>query len=296
MVMAGSLTQITPNLWVQQSQLYMMNSGLFISQGRACLIDPGVLPDETKAIAAFLAEHNLQAEVLILTHSHWDHILGAEYFPGVKIVAQANYLKIVEKDGQTIRNVISNWEKELNIRRDSAFTIPQPDLTFQDKMTLPLGDLQLELLYVPGHAADQLAIYQPATGALWASDILSDVEIPFISDNLAAYERTLADLSRRDMRVLVPGHGHPTADLNDIQTRFSEDKRYLAGLRERVSQAIQAGHTIEETVTLCQDMTYRYPDDNQASHRLNVESVYLELGGAADPTKAGWNKEWQVED
>jgi glyoxylase-like metal-dependent hydrolase (beta-lactamase superfamily II) len=289
--MAQSLTQITPQLWVQQSELYMMNSGLFVSQGRACLIDPGVLPDETKAIVAFLAEHNLEPELLILTHSHWDHILGPAYFPGVKRVAQANYVKIVDQAGQTIRKIIAKWEKEARIRRDTPFTLPYPDMIFQDRLTLHVGNLRLELLHVPGHAADQLAVYQPESGAFWASDILSDVEIPFISDNLAAYEQTLDKLSGLDIRALVPGHGHPTTDLNDIQNRFSEDKSYLARLRERVSQAVWDGKSVEETVGLCEDMIYRHPDDNQVSHRLNVESVYLELGGEADPTKVGWQIE-----
>ncbi len=37
-------------------------------------------------------------------------------------------------------------------------------------------------------------------------------------------------------------------------------------------------------------MQYRHPEDNAGPHRLNVESVYLELGGDADPALVGWNK------
>lgn len=290
--MAPAFTQLTPHLWVQQSQLYYTNSGLFLSQGQAGLIDPCIFPGEIKAMADFLAQHNANPHVLLLTHSHWDHIFGPEHFPGVKIIAQENYIEIVQAHGQDILSQIEVWEKEHEIHRDTPFTIPRPDETFKKTMTLTVGDLSLTLIHVPGHAADQLAAYHTDSATLWASDILSDVEIPFISHGLAPFQQTLAHLSTLDLQVLVPGHGHATTDPADIRARFSEDMVYLDSLREKIGGAIQQGKSIEETVALCADIPYRFPETNEIPHRLNVESVYLELGGEADPKKVGWKKEW----
>jgi hypothetical protein len=143
---------------------------------------------------------------------------------------------------------------------------------------------------VPGHASDQLAVYQPEHASLWASDILSDLEIPFISHSLAAYERTLARLAELEIRTLVPGHGAPCGAAG-ASARVETDRDYLAELRQRVTAGLQAGLPLAETVAACAGMNYCRKADNEPYHRLNVESVYVELGGAAGPARVGWATE-----
>lgn len=268
-----------------------MNSGLFLNKGRACLIDPGIFPEEIGAIARFLAERRAEPQVIVLTHSHWDHLLGPERFPGVRVIAQVDYLK--EMSGGRADDLlwqVEEWEEEYNIERERPFVIPQPDRTFVKRMTLKVGDLMLRLVHAPGHAADHLVIYEPESAMLWAGDMLSDLEIPFVSQSLAAYEKTLEMLSGWEIRTLVPGHGQPTTSAEEIHRRLAEDRAYLAELRERVSRAIAQGLNVGEAVRACLDMSYRHPKENLGPHRLNVESVYLELGGAADRTRVGWNR------
>jgi len=197
------------------------------------------------------------------------------------------------ENGNRIRQQIANWESENSIERpfERAFAIPIPDTVFAESTSLVVGDtLALELIHAPGHAADQLVVYHDETGTLWASDILSDLEIPFISHQLSAYERTLAMLSQREIRVLVPGHGNATSEPGEIRRRLSEDMAYLAEIRKLVEKALHQGKSVEESVALCAGMVYRKPEANRGQHRLNVESVYLELGGEADATRVGWGR------
>jgi len=120
--------------------------------------------------------------------------------------------------------------------------------------------------------------------------MLSDLEIPFVCDNLVAYEQTIENLSRLDIEVLIPGHGHVTMGLAEIRARIDSDKAYLLELHERVEHAVREGRTVEETLALCSSMHYRFQEENKGPHQLNVESVYLEFGGLADKTKVGWDK------
>lgn len=273
------------------SRLYETNSGVFLSEGQAGLIDPCIFPDEIEAVARFLAGRRATPRFLILTHSHWDHILGPERFPGVEVVAQANYLaEVAGAGGDRIRREIAAWEGEYGLGRERPFAIPAPDQLFAETLVLSVGSLSLLLAHAPGHAADQLVVYHAESATLWASDILSDVEIPFISHSLAAYERTLAVLSTREIRVLVPGHGRPTTDPAEIRARLSGDLAYLAELRERVERVVRQGGAVEEAVAACAGMSFHHPEENAGPHRLNVESVYLELGGAADPAQVGWHR------
>jgi glyoxylase-like metal-dependent hydrolase (beta-lactamase superfamily II) len=285
------LTQLGPNLWVAQSRLFFTNSGIFLSRGEACLIDPGVFPGEIHAIAGFVAGQDSEPLKLVLTHIHWDHILGPERFPGVPTVAQAQYLtEVSSQGGAHTRQQIKRWEAKHDIGRTQPLVIPRPAETFEEATTLTVGELTLHLMHAPGHSSDQLVVYQPDSATLWAADMLSDLEIPFISHSLAAYERTLAMLSALDVQVLVPGHGRATTDSTEIRSRVSEDTAYLAELRGRVEQSVLEGRTIQETADLCADMRYRCPEENVGPHRLNVESVYVELGGAADPAEVGWGQ------
>jgi len=289
--MTLSLIQLTPELWVAQSRLYATNSGIALCDGRACLIDPAVFPDEIDGIARFIAGQDAVPDHLVITHSHWDHILGPERFPGVPVIAHHGYRAEVQGEGgDRLRRQIAEWEAEHGIVREAPFAVPLPDGTFLQQRTLLLGDLELRLVHAPGHAADQLVVYLPQRATLWAADMLSDAEIPFVSHNQSAYERTLALLSAWDIRILIPGHGHPTADSGEIRKRILEDLAYLAALRNLVEGAVRQRQTLEQTLDLCASMRYRRPEENHVPHRLNVESAYLEMGGDADPAKVGWSR------
>ena len=120
--------------------------------------------------------------------------------------------------------------------------------------------------------------------------MLSDIEMPYVCDSLEAYEHTLEILSAFEISVLVPGHGHATSLSAEIQTRITEDKDYLAELREKVGRSIREGKTAEEAVAYCEKMRHHLLKGNQSPHRLNVESVFLELSGNVNGAKLGWSQ------
>jgi glyoxylase-like metal-dependent hydrolase (beta-lactamase superfamily II) len=279
--------QLTPNLWATQSRSLHMNSGVYLSGREALLVDPGLHPDEIDSITQFAANQGATYLTILLTHWHWDHLFGPARIPAARVIAHSAYLTEVEANRAGLLRSAEDWRTRAGETQASAFQIPMPDQTLADGDTLALGDIALTFVHVPGHAADQLAVYQPEHGSLWASDILSDLEIPFVSHSLAAYEHTLAGLADHDTRVLVPGHG-AVADAAGARSRLEADRAYLAELRERVSAAVQARRSMVETVQACAGMDYRHRADNEPYHRLNVESAYVELGGPADPARAGW--------
>lgn len=286
-----NLHPLTPSLWTGQSRFFYTNAGIFVSGSHTCLVDPNMTPAEMAALRTFLTEQHLFVDLLVLTHYHWDHILGPEVFPGVTVVAHRLLPEVLAgPEGKSTLAAIADWEAENGIERTQPFVLPTPDRLVADGSVLAVGDLQLEVIHTPGHSPDQIALYDAANGTLWASDILSDVEIPFISHSLAAFETTLIRLAQLEVAVLVPGHGYPSTTAAAYQQRIAEDRRYLADLRERIEVAVAAGKSLAETVKSCAHMTFRNPEENADPHRRNVESVYAELGGNADPACVGWNQ------
>ncbi|MBN1874403.1 MAG: MBL fold metallo-hydrolase [Anaerolineae bacterium] len=297
-----SFTQLTPQLWVSQSELYATNSGIFISDRQACLVDPGIAPNNILAIKAFVEEQNAQPHSIILTHAHWDHILGPEHFPNVPIVTHSQYMDVLQQRGERLRGQIAQWEKSKvtehgasKTQRQRPFQLPKPTYSFDISAWLILGDLKLHLLHAPGHTADQIAIYHAESGTLWAGDMLSEMEIPMIAGCLRDYRQTLDVLAALDARVLIPGHGTPTPDPAEIQARFDQDRAYLADLHTCVAEAIAQDHLVSaaEVVTACVSVPFAQPaPPNAGPHRWNIESAYAELGGKGN-NPMGWQQEWE---
>jgi hydroxyacylglutathione hydrolase len=272
------------------------NCGAFISAGRAALVDPGLRPEGIAVLTDLLAAEGAALERIIITHSHWDHILGPELLPPAPVLAHAAYRGELEQHrGGTLRQ-IARWDAHHKVERAAPFQPPMPDEEAADGHEIRLGAISLRLLHVPGHAADQLAIYEPGGGVLWAADILSDLEIPFVSHSLAAYEATLERLAGLEIRALAPGHGAPTDDPAEIARRLADDRAYLAELRGRVADVVAAGGAVAAAVASCAAMGFKHPEANAFQHRLNVESVYIELGGPADPDAVGWAQKGLIDE
>ncbi|HQK14853.1 MAG TPA: MBL fold metallo-hydrolase, partial [Anaerolineae bacterium] len=266
--MAIHFTQLTSHLWVTQSALFATNSGVFLAGDEACLIDPGIAPESIEEIARFVADRGATPRAIVLTHAHWDHVMGPEYFPGVTVIAHTDYLRILREHGADLYRQIGVWEAQAHIRRARPFMLPTPTYVFDTALTLTLGDLRLRIFHAPGHTPDQCAVYHAESATLWAADMLSDIEIPLVL-SLIAYEHTLTHLATLEIRVLVPGHGAPTTDAGEIQRRLAADRAYLAELRARVTTAVAAGHTLAETLAACADMPLPRPCDDPTPHTWN---------------------------
>ncbi len=287
--MSETIKQITPNLWVQQSEYFATNSGIFISNGEACLIDPNMNPDEIKAIANFIDSQKVQLHCIILTHDHWDHVLGPAFFPNIKVLAHTNYLQGGTEQIGHIQEQIVDWQKRYDLPQTPNFEIPIPNERVEEGSKITIGSERLEFVHVPGHAPDQVAIFHQSSGTFWAADTLSNIEIPFVSHNLAAYEAMLEKVSKLDIQTLIPGHGAVTNDVEEVKKRINEDIAYLTELRGKVSGIVDCGGAVEDCIDSCLAMTFKNPEANKNEHRMNVESAFLELGGKADGAKKlGW--------
>ena len=287
------MTELLPplsSLTLFPSRAMSYNSGVFIHDGQALLVDPGLFPDEVDRIRAYIYAQAAAPTRIVLTHSHWDHVLGPEYFPGVPVIQQQESVAVLAEFGARIERQVTEWERQSNVQRDMPFLMPEPDETFTDRLELALGDKTIELLHAPGHAPEQLVIYDRAEATLWAADMLSDIEIPFVMHSLRAYHLTLDRLALLDIDVLVPGHGRPASSRADVRARFDGDVAYLAELQHRVEAALAAGQSAAETVAACAGMSYSNRDQNEGPHRLNAETAFIELGGKAEPGHEGWNR------
>ena len=292
--MGTPLRQLTPYAWVAQSRVYATNSGILLDGDGAYLLDPGITSLELDAIAAFVAAHGAAVRGIVLTHAHWDHLLGPARFPQAWVVATTGYMAVVAEHGDDLVRQVADWLSTEGLMGIDAFVPPAPDFTFDDRMCIHLGAYRLQLMVAPGHAPDHAVLYEPSAGLLWAGDMLSDAEIPMVMDTFSHYLRTLDWLSHLDVRVLVPGHGTVTDDVADIRGRLERDRTYLRSVRECVAQAVSHGISLGETVTRCSEVQFVQPDNYPNAHRWNIEQAYGEMVGSVRGV-IGWAQDWLTE-
>ncbi len=288
------LRALSPTCCISQSRVYATNSAIFHSGRESVLVDPGVTPMELNAIRAFISARRSVARALVLTHAHWDHIMGPAWFPGVPILAHRAYAAVLNAHAHHLQQLVTRWRHAEGLAPEPAYALPQPDCSFDEQVTVEFGDHELLIVAAPGHAPDHCALYEPESGLLFAGDMLSDLEIPMVMDSFAAYRQTMSRLAGLQVRVLVPGHGTPTADPVEISDRFAHDGAYLDAVSACASQAVARGATLTESVKACEHIRFTQPDEYPNAHRWNIEQAYLEAGGEVegDAGLIGWEQDW----
>jgi glyoxylase-like metal-dependent hydrolase (beta-lactamase superfamily II) len=213
---------------VKLSAIWQMTSTV-ITSSRSCLvIDPGYFPFELDGIVRMIPK-GATVEALVFTHSHWDHVAGHGWFPGVPVYASSVLARSVAEGGELAARAMSKawqFDSQWYVERPGGYAWPQDLRGLDDRGWFNIGDLESEAFLIPGHAPDCMAIR--AENWLLVGDYLSPCEIPFV-DNLADYRRTLKRLiSLIDSGIdhVIPGHG-PLLSADEARRIAREDLRYL---------------------------------------------------------------------
>jgi glyoxylase-like metal-dependent hydrolase (beta-lactamase superfamily II) len=227
------LTEVADGVFVALSRRDTTTSTVVVFGDEALLIDPAWEPDELAGLADWLDVHHLRVVAGFATHAHHDHLLWHPRFgdatrwasPGTCVAATATR-------GQIVANLGVEWPRELG----SLVGRVVPTATPLNPFT---GNTETaELIAHDGHLPGHTAVWLPARRVLVAGDMLSDIELPlpFDPDDLPAYRNGLDVLAPfvALADVLIPGHGHPTAQAD---ARLAADCSYLDDLAAGVGTA-----------------------------------------------------------
>lgn len=196
----------------------------------AFLVDDGktaILYDSGFAFTGFAVADHIKAllkgrslDAIFLTHSHYDHALGAayvlQYWPNAKVVAGEYAAKIFAKP--TAKAVMRDLDRKFAHRcgiDDYEDLIDQlrVDIPASDGDTIRIGDMEFIVLNLPGHTKCSVGFYNPAEKLLLSCETLgvyngSDDVVP---SYLVGYQMTLDAIDRvasLDIeRILLPHFG-----------------------------------------------------------------------------------------
>jgi glyoxylase-like metal-dependent hydrolase (beta-lactamase superfamily II) len=217
------------------------NNILFIGRDETALIDSGYVTHAQQTLA--LVRHALgerRLDRLINTHLHSDHCGGnaalqAHYGCHTAIpVAEAGAVRAWDEDTLSYK---ATGQQCARFGFDA--TVAPGDL-------LVLGDLRWLALAAPGHDPRSLIFYCATEGILVSADALWQNGFGVIFPELegesgfAEARATLALIGGLDVRLVIPGHGAPFADVKAALQRAGSRLDYLqADPRRNAENAVK---------------------------------------------------------
>src|SRR5687767_8397119 len=147
---------------------------------------------------------------LVLTHYHAVRTLGASAFNARRIIAHTNTRALIDERGE------ADWASEQG-RMPRLFagaeTIPgltHPTDTFEDAVSLDLGNRRVELRYLGrGHTSGDIVIWLPEERICFAGDLVEAQAAPYMGDAHVVdwSTATLDNVAALDALQLVGGRG-----------------------------------------------------------------------------------------
>lgn len=173
-----------------------------IKDDKTVLVDPGHTR-HLKKVFHQMEEDGLSPEkidVVLITHSHPDHMEGAEVFldKTVRIAIGKEEERYLLESGKMLFDMMG---------------MPMPNVRidfYLKEGELRLGNQDFRIYQSPGHSPGSLTIYWPDRKALFSGDVVFLGGIgrtDFLEGNSKHLMESIERLSRLDTELLLPGHG-----------------------------------------------------------------------------------------
>jgi glyoxylase-like metal-dependent hydrolase (beta-lactamase superfamily II) len=207
--------------------------GVVVINGGASARLARALHDEIRAVTD-------QPVKLVINENGQGHaMLGNSYWRdlGVDILAHVDAIHEVEENGDFI---LQGMERYNSDKAEGTY-VAVPNLSFEDEMTIEMGDVTLKVLHLgPAHGPGDTQVWIPQWGMMIAGDIAFHERMPPIFPDTCTscwIETWETGFMPLEPTYVIPGHGHPT-NLAQV-TRYTRD--YLVDLRDKVGAHIDAG-------------------------------------------------------
>ncbi|MDP4164457.1 MAG: MBL fold metallo-hydrolase [Bacillota bacterium] len=218
------------------SSLYQTTSTVVETDHFMLVVDPCWLPGEVEEIRHYVYSRKGERPLyLLFTHSDYDHIIGYNAFPDAITIGSKGMERNLEKD--SILEQIRDFDDSYYIKRNYEIAYPQISyLVSEDGQNLQIGEYCFTFYVANGHTNDGLFTVIEPLGLWIAGDYLSDIEFPYIYSSSIDYEKTLetaeAILNRHSIKLLIPGHGSVTTEIDEITKRINESRKYIHNTRQ----------------------------------------------------------------
>jgi glyoxylase-like metal-dependent hydrolase (beta-lactamase superfamily II) len=225
--------EVRPGIWAiyEPWQWQEVISYLIVGPERALLFDTGNGIGDIKAVVDKLTGRPV---TVLNSHSHYDHVGGNCQFD--RILSLSTEFSIARSKGTSNADIRIEVSPDALCKGLPAGVTPDSHVgrpyritdTVKEGDVIDLGNRKLEILRIPGHTDDAIALLDRSNGLLWTGDsfYMGPVWLYAPETDLAAYRRSLARLAdlAGQLTALLPAHNTPIASpakLIEARDRFA---------------------------------------------------------------------------
>ena len=159
--------RVTEDIYVFNSDLYVqVTAGFVVTSKGIVLIDTLLYPEETLQIKRFIETRLKQPVIYVInTHHHADHTTGTCFFDDAQVISHYSCRELLDTRGR------ESLERAKETAPDMASAeLVLPNIVFDDKMALHIGNKTFHLEHMPGHSDDSITVWIEEDNVLFAAD------------------------------------------------------------------------------------------------------------------------------
>ena len=186
------------------------NSGVIIGDESVMVIEAQATPRlAAKVIEEIRKVTDKPISHLVLTHYHAVRVLGASAYGAPEIIMSDTARSMVVERGQ------EDWDSEfqrfprLFEGHESIPGLTYPTTTFNDRMTVYLGNRRVDLMHLGrAHTAGDAVVWVPDAEVMFTGDIVEYLAACYCGDgHFADWGDTLENIAMFDPESIAPGRG-----------------------------------------------------------------------------------------
>ena len=260
----GRSKEVAPGVYVI-SDLSFSNCGYIVTDEGVVVVDTQLVPFfANEMIKEIRAITDKPIKYAINTHWHTDHIGGNEVFLSqARIIAHEFTRKIIAKR----RKEQEEGKIDESLKQLGEFKLTPPDITFDEGMTLYMGDKVIELKFLGGgHTGGDIVVYLPKEKVIFCGDLfIKGSGLPDYRDdsNIDKLIESLRKMQALDIEKIVSGH-MSVAEKKDIQTSINK----LLAFRSQVKKYVDANIPPEKAAELI-----KFPEGENPFYEQNFKKV-----------------------
>ena len=278
---ALAVKEIAPGAWVHRGHYADLddprrgdsaNVGFVVGSRCVAVIDTGGALETGRALkAAITGVTDRPVCYVVNTHVHFDHVLGNAAFAGdgVEFVGHENLVDAMAANREFFAEEFAD-----ELGDGGAANVVVPTIPVSGEHELDLGDRTLVVTAeATAHTNTDVTVYDPATGTLWAGDLLFVERMPIIDGSLKGWLAWIENARGRSVARAVPGHGPAHVPWPDgVDAEYA----YLNTLLTEARVAIENGMFLEDALeSLGREAAADWAVNDR--HPRNVSRAYREL-------------------
>jgi glyoxylase-like metal-dependent hydrolase (beta-lactamase superfamily II) len=242
-----SFVQLSEHAWAYTAE-GDPNTGIVIGDSAVMVIDAQATPVMAADVIRRIREvTDKPIQYVVLSHYHAVRVLGASAYKPQHIIASDDTLALIKERGEQDKaSEIGRFPRLFRNVESVPPGLTWPTLTFNGKMTLWLGKLEVQLLQLGrGHTKGDTVVWLPQERTLFSGDLVESGATPYAGDAyFTDWPQTLDNVAALKATQLVPGRGAALQGEAEVAAGLEGTRSFIADVFSNAKAGAAAGRDL----------------------------------------------------